>query len=480
MQSAVSACPTLITLPPRRHVGVAVATVGERMTTIARNSAREPLTTRARIATLTGHVNDPCIRHPSATTVECCLVSTPGDDRRAMKVLVILEAVFHQTPDGRIWSSGTFTPTFFARYLTVFSQVVVGARVRSAATVPNDYLVLDDPRVTFAPIPWYRGLLGYLRERRRVVTALRQGLDQAEAVILRVPSPLAGRLQPWLDASGRPFAVEVVGDPWDVFAPGVIRHPLRAFLRRRLSGEMAHQCANSSAASYVTAYTLQQRYPAANETPSFGYSDIELVDGDFIDAPRSIPTGMGTLRLVSVGTMSQRYKGQDVLLRAAAEFRARGNDIQVVLVGDGVERAGLELLCKQLQLTDAVRFTGHLADRKAVLAELDRNDAFIMPSRTEGLPRAMIEAMARGLPCLGTRVGGIPELLDDDALIPVDDHRALTQAIDTRLRDPAWMAAASARNLTVARSYHQDLLSKCRQKFYHAVLQATLGSSARR
>jgi len=172
--------------------------------------------------------------------------------------------------------------------------------------------------------------------------------------------------------------------------------------------------------------------------------------------------------------MSQRYKGQDVLLQAVAECRARGaGAFTITLVGDGVERTGLEQLSRRLGLGDAVHFTGHLAERKAVLAALDSADAFIMPSRTEGLPRAMIEAMARGLPCLGTRVGGIPELLDEDALILVDDYRALARAIDTRLRDPAWMATASARNLTVARSYHQDLLRERRQQFYRAVFNAT-------
>lgn len=400
-----------------------------------------------------------------------------------MKLLVVLEAVFEQTSDGRLWTSGTFTPTFFARYLTVFSQVIVGARVRQVPAVPADHVLLDDPRVTFAPVPWYRGLLGYLRERRHVVTALRAGLEQAEAVILRVPSPLAGRLQPWLDASERPFAVEVVGDPWDVFAPRVIKHPLRPFVRRRLRAEMAHQCAKSSAASYVTAHTLQQRYPASVGIPIFGYSDIELADGDFLDKPRAIPasTPVRPLRLVSVGTMSQRYKGQDVLLRAVAESRAHGaDDIRVVLVGDGAERSGLELLCKQLHLSAIVHFTGHLGDRKAVLAELDDADAFIMPSRTEGLPRAMIEAMARGLPCLGTRVGGIPELLDEDALFAVDDHRALARLIDTQLRDAGWMTAASARNLELARTYRQDLLRERREQFYRAVCAATTRWQAQR
>jgi len=391
-----------------------------------------------------------------------------------MKLLVVLEAVFEQSPDGRIWSSGVYTTSFFTRYLTVFSQVVVSARVRPVAVIPPDHQVVDDPRVTFVPIPWYRGLLGYLRERSRVGTALRAALEQAEAVILRVPSPLAGRLQPWLDSSQRPFGVEVVGDPWEVFAPGVLRHPLRPFLRYRLRAEMAHQCSRASAASYVTASALQLRYPVSGKIPTFGCSSIELVDDDILVEPRVIALSAQTLRLISVGTMSQRYKGQDVLLQAVAECRARGaGAFTITLVGDGVERTGLEQLSRRLGLGDAVHFTGHLAERKAVLAALDSADAFIMPSRTEGLPRAMIEAMARGLPCLGTRVGGIPELLDEDALIPVDDYRALARAIDTRLRDPAWMATASARNLTVARSYHQDLLRERRQQFYRAVFNAT-------
>ena len=137
-------------------------------------------------------------------------------------------------------------------------------------------------------------------------------------------------------------------------------------------------------------------------------------------------------------------------------------------------------MCKQLRLSETVRFTGHLGDRKAVLAELDDADAFIMPSRTEGLPRAMIEAMARGLPCLGTRVGGIPELLDDDALFPVDDHRALARMVDARLRDPAWMTATSARNLALARTYRQDLLRERREQFYRAVFDATARWQAQR
>src|SRR5436190_2205515 len=105
-----------------------------------RRTGRQPLTTRDRAATLTFHDGSP--RTGNLRTAIPASRYPPFAKwcgRRVMKVLVILEAVFHQTPDGRIWTSGVFTSSFFSRYLTAFSQVVVGARVRSVPAVPHDY-----------------------------------------------------------------------------------------------------------------------------------------------------------------------------------------------------------------------------------------------------------------------------------------------------------------------------------------------------
>jgi glycosyltransferase involved in cell wall biosynthesis len=76
-----------------------------------------------------------------------------------------------------------------------------------------------------------------------------------------------------------------------------------------------------------------------------------------------------------------------------------------------------------------------------------------MPSRMEGLPRAMIEAMARALPCLGSTVGGIPELLSSEDLVAVGDAPGLAKKIHEVLADPARMSRMSARNLEKAREY---------------------------
>jgi glycosyltransferase involved in cell wall biosynthesis len=135
------------------------------------------------------------------------------------------------------------------------------------------------------------------------------------------------------------------------------------------------------------------------------------------------------------------------------------------MVGDGKNRSELQSLAAALGCQDRVEFLGQLT-KNEVRAELDKADLFVLPSYSEGLPRAMIEAMARGLPCIGTEVGGIPELLSADSLVPVGNPEALAQKIHTVAQDPARMTDMSAANWRTARSYRSEVLERRREAFY--------------
>lgn len=282
-----------------------------------------------------------------------------------------------------------------------------------------------------------------------------------------------------LERQGRPFGVEVIGDPWEFFTPGAVRHPLRPFIRVWSYRQLARLCRSAHGVAYVTREALQQRYPASPGALVASYSDVELSDAAYRSESRRAPEANEPVRLVSVGTLAQLYKAQDVLITAVSRCVAQGKNIQLVLVGDGQFRAQLEAQARILGVGDRIRFAGELPSGEAIRAELDRADMFVLPSRSEGLPRALIEAMARGLPCIGSTVGGIPELLHPEDLVPPNDARALSELISCCLEEPGRLSRMSERNLGRARDYHESALREARVAFYRSILGKTEQSRRR-
>jgi glycosyltransferase involved in cell wall biosynthesis len=108
-----------------------------------------------------------------------------------------------------------------------------------------------------------------------------------------------------------------------------------------------------------------------------------------------------------------------------------------------------------------------------VHAELDQADLFVLPSRQEGLSRATIEAMARALPCICSTVGGTPELLPPEDMVPCNDVDALAHKIRDVATNPERMAHMSARNLEKAKGYREEVLRKRWIELYRFVQDKT-------
>jgi glycosyltransferase involved in cell wall biosynthesis len=116
-----------------------------------------------------------------------------------------------------------------------------------------------------------------------------------------------------------------------------------------------------------------------------------------------------------------------------------------------------------------VTFVGHLAGPAEVQPVLDRADLVVHPSMTEGLPRVVLEAMARGKPCIATDVGGTSELLGPSALVVAGDVGAMTAAIGRVAADPIWRRDQASRNLTRARDFAATELDQRRKRFYQGI-----------
>ena len=387
-----------------------------------------------------------------------------------MNVVVTLEDRFDRTPDGRVWTQTTFPYSFWSRYLQVFDSVRVVARVRDVPNVPSDSKEANGEGVSFAAIPYYIGPWQYLLKAWLVWRSARNAVNANDAVILRVSSPITSPIQSMLRQTGRPYAVEVIADPYDLFAPGSVKHPLRPFFRWSSPRQLRRDCVEAAAAAYVTKEALQQRYPCPNF--SVGVSDVDLPERALVSSSR-LPRQGGTFNLIFVGTMDQLYKAPDVLIDAVAAGVQEGIDLKLTLIGDGKHRSELEARAKSFSLGDRVSFVGQLSGGDAVIAQLDLADLFVLPSHQEGLPRAMVEAMARALPCIGSTVGGIPELLPPEDMIPPGDVAALAGKIRDVTTDPKRMARMSARNLEKAKEYRDEALREQRNEFYRYVREMT-------
>lgn len=175
----------------------------------------------------------------------------------------------------------------------------------------------------------------------------------------------------------------------------------------------------------------------------------------------------------SVGRLVEE-KAYDVFIRAAAQLHARFPEVRFLIAGDGKQRGALEKIIAELNLQSAFHLIG---DTDQVPEFLGNLDVFVLPSRREGFGMVLVEALAAGLPCIATRVGGIPEILDERAgiLVDAENPEALAAAMETllapevreRLRQPARALAEPFSMEKCATAYaaiYSELLERNRGK----------------
>ncbi len=399
-----------------------------------------------------------------------------------MRVLVSIQSHF-QAKAGEVFSHHLTHGRFWKRYLSVFDEVVVLGRTRTVDRIPDGWSQATGPGVRFAQLPDYTGPWQYLRARAKVVRVIRASLKDCNAVILRLPCPIGTMV--WKNLpTAMPYGVEVVGDPWEGFSAVGMKTRGRAFYRWQWTRNLKAQCAGAAVAAYVTAEALQRRYPPAKDAFATHYSSIDLPAASVISElgrrEARIKTvhdrlkGRGEpVHVGFIGSFSQGHKLPDVHIKAVAECIGRGANLTLEMIGDGGTLEAMKELARNLGIGERVHFHGRLPGGETILKAIDEFDLFLNATATEGLPRVIIEAMARGCPSVGSAVGGMPELLEDRWLVPPADAAALAGKIMEVLEDSEAMGKAARRNTSIARRYCSDVLQSRREALYRALRQRT-------
>lgn len=324
-------------------------------------------------------------------------------------------------------------------------------RVVGRGDSPQEVLVLPVHQSTWiAPVDIMRWAVTSLLavHRSEVVWAVTPGVVSSiaisAAVLLR-----------------RPLVVNVVGDPAEATKRGVIRHPLRPVASWLLPRIQRVGCRRADVVRYVSE-GLREIYPASTSR-QFVLSNVTIAG---IASPRQY--GRSAFRLITVASLEQPYKGLDTVILAFAQVLASLPNCTLTIVGEGRLRTQLERLATSVA-PGRVSFTGHVSPEE-VLRLLSVHGIFVLASRTEGMPRAMIEAMASGLPCIGSRVGGIQELLADSCTFPPGHHAKAAQLLLELLSTPEAYEEASASSIRIASAYTVDAVRDQVTEFRRSVM----------
>ena len=351
------------------------------------------------------------------------------------------------------------------RYLQLGGHVHFLMRERRLPQAANGYSKLLDESMSFTPVPEVltpRALLANKTQAKRQIDDV---VRSSDIVVARIPS-LIGR---WAVTAAKrhqkPYLIECVACNWDALS----NHKLLARIAAPWYWLMQRRVvAQAPFVIYVTSEFLQKRYPT--RARSFAISNVELPDTGLYGeayaaeaADHTTKDGQQVLRLVTVASVSTPYKGQQDVIKAVSALREVGIACEYHLIGGG-STDRLKAVADRADVLDRVHFHG--AVRHAdVFPLLQTMDIYIQPSRQEGLPRALIEAMSCGLPGIGATTGGIPELLPNELLYRPGDIPRLVQLIK-QLGDKTARQTEGLRNTRHAAQFSAASLEAKRKTVY--------------
>lgn len=226
---------------------------------------------------------------------------------------------------------------------------------------------------------------------------------------------------------------------------------------------------NAKGAAFVTKEVLQKKYAAGKKKKgafTANYSSVELDESMIANKPLRFPKN-GAFRIIHISNLINNHmKGHTTLINAAKIVIDKGYDVSVEFVGEGDKVSEFRNYAERLGIGQKIEFVGRTNSVDQLFNELKKASLMVFPSVTEGLPRVLVEAMAVGLPCLSTPVGGIPELLDRKYLFEPDDADGFGNEIARLMDNPREMEKMSGDNIAKACEYKAALLNQKRSWFY--------------
>lgn len=384
------------------------------------------------------------------------------------KLLMIQEEHFVKDAEGNIYATRVLNEEIFNRYLEYFDQLVVFARISNSNHFISE-LKVNTTDIEFIGIPDFRGPKGLLLHSREIISKFREACKKTDMVFLRAPSMLTLFLYRFIPRNKWSGVEFMMGATYFIESESFFSK----IVNRVIDREAKRLVKKVNGTIYVTKEKLQEEYPpnhrALNhddaEFFSYGVSDVVL-DKEFLYERPRITSEKKSFVLVSVGFMDSYRKGQHLLIKAVKELKEKGYNVELKLIGEGSKQEEFERLAKKLEVDNMVHFLGKISSREVLARELKESDIFLLPSKLEGLPRVIIEALAVGLPVIASNVNGNSELVQEKLLVDDFEVSNYVGKIQSLINDIELYNNISKENYQKSMTFFPEKLNPERREFF--------------
>lgn len=371
------------------------------------------------------------------------------------KLLFVHDHKFIKNND-EVYSPGGLSNEVLSRYTKYFDEIIVLGRIVHKNDISERYSKITNSKITVVD------------GKKTSYQSLKSLIINCDGLIIRLPSLLGLNSATIAILFKKKFIVELVGNAWDAywlhsFKGKLVAGPINLFTKLIVF--------YSEYVIFVTKRYLQSTYHTKAITTNISNVHLEGMDSNVLENRLAkIASFKSSQKIIigSIGSIDMKYKGYQYVIKALKTLNEKGLDnIEYHLVGSG-NGYHLKRLIKKLNLQDKVKIIGPLPHEE-IYSWLDSIDIYIQPSLTEGLPRALIEAMSRACPCIASSAGGNPELINRNYIFKKKSINELTNLI-RKLMSKEMLIEESKRNYDEAKNYDKEHLEKKREVFIMSYL----------
>ena len=385
-----------------------------------------------------------------------------------MRLLYITRYQFYKAK-GEIYTFPERGDRFFEKYLDVFDGLdVLGEELKpylAEEYISDNKLVrLTNRHITVELLPDNAKPYEFLKDIQ-VKKLLRSAIWNASAVLLKPDSRKGIMAIEICKELKKPYMVDFTADIYSELA--MHKNFLRKLYAPVLYRQILAAIREAPFGLYVTEHYLQKKYPIAGKQCGCTDAIVDKPDKSVLSRRKGkIRAHQGQYTLGLIGGYHDIGKGIDTAIQALAMLGR--NDVELHILGKGIEadRQRWIRYASHHGVGEQLFFDKPLSNLKDVLAWDDAIDIMVLPSRSEGLPRAIVEAISRACPCIVSNVCSLPELVNVIWLHPPGDSRRMAELVEKMLINKELMLEAAKENFERAKSFTQDVLHVRRNAFF--------------